>query len=385
MEKIIYCVGIDVDKQTFKVCLLANNQKSRKIQGSRTFDNTVKGVREFLRWVDKRIKGERPEVYFTLEATGVYHELLAHMLHKEGKAVNVVLPLKAKRYIQSLGIRSKTDKIDARGLAYMGSEQSLDLWEPISPEFLNLRGLTRQIEALKKSKTAYQNQLEGANYSVGMPKEVIKALKSMIKHSDKQIDKLEAIVKKTIKEDEALNEKYELLTSLKGVGILTFAVVAAETNGFALFKNQRQLVCYSGYDIVENQSGKRVGKTSISKKGNAHIRRILHMAALSVKRSNIKPFANLQERVYKRSGYKMKGYVAVQRKLLVMMYTLWKKNEKYDQEYHIKQSSGIYEPKTLFSVFNGGHEKTATTKAAAALDGLPCNQSPVALFSVKQN
>ncbi|MCA1760209.1 MAG: IS110 family transposase, partial [Bacteroidales bacterium] len=31
-----------------------------------------------------------------------------------------------------------------------------------------------------------------------------------------------------------------------------------------------------------NQSGKHVGKTKISKKGNAHIRRILHMPALNV-------------------------------------------------------------------------------------------------------
>jgi len=39
------------------------------------------------------------------------------------------------------------------------------------------------------------------------------------------------------------------------------------------FKNQRQLVSFAGYDVIENSSGKHRGKTKISKKGNAHIRR----------------------------------------------------------------------------------------------------------------
>ena len=33
----------------------------------------------------------------------------------------------------------------------------------------------------------------------------------------------------------------------------------------------------------------------------------------------------------------MRGYVAVQRKLLCMIYTLWKKNEVFDPEYHLEK------------------------------------------------
>ena len=52
------------------------------------------------------------------------------------------------------------------------------------------------------------------------------------------------------------------------------------------FANQRQLVSYAagppgGYDVVENQSGNRSGKTRISKKGNSRIRRILHLPAFN--------------------------------------------------------------------------------------------------------
>lgn len=68
---------------------------------------------------------------------------------------------------------------------------------------------------------------------------------------------------------------------------MSVVTVIAETNGFALIKNQRQLVSYAGYDVVENQSGKRAGKTKISKKGNSHIRRILHMPALNAVRYEV--------------------------------------------------------------------------------------------------
>ena len=52
------------------------------------------------------------------------------------------------------------------------------------------------------------------------------------------------------------------------------------------------------------------------------------MPALNVVRFQEKPFTALYERVYQRTNLKMKGYVAVQRKLLI--FALWKRNEKYD-------------------------------------------------------
>ena len=71
------------------------------------------------------------------------------------------------------------------------------------------------------------------------------------------------------------------------------------------------------------------------------------MASLSSVNSNEMIFKNLYERVVERTGIKMKGYVAVQRKLLVLIYTLWKNDMKFDPNYEI---SGIQEPKPLFSV-----------------------------------
>ncbi|MFB6307354.1 MAG: hypothetical protein ABEH43_10285, partial [Flavobacteriales bacterium] len=39
------------------------------------------------------------------------------------------------------------------------------------------------------------------------------------------------------------------------------------------------------------------------------------------------------EELYEKHKVKMKGYVAVQRKILVLIYTLWKKDEMYDPEF----------------------------------------------------
>ena len=115
---------------------------------------------------------------------------------------------------------------------------------------------------------------------------------------------------------------------------MTAAVIIAETNGFCLFKNSKQLISYSGYDVVENQSGKRHGRTKISKKGNSRIRRILFMPAFNVVKYKVPPFYQLYERTLTKHNIKMKSYVAVQKKLLTTIYALWKKNEYFIENYY---------------------------------------------------
>lgn len=75
-----------------------------------------------------------------------------------------------------------------------------------------------------------------------------------------------------IDSDPDLKEHVDKILKIKRLGLLSIATIIAETNGFALFENVRQLTSYAGYDVVENQSGKRSGKTRISKIGNSHIR-----------------------------------------------------------------------------------------------------------------
>ena len=331
MEKILrYCIGIDVDKKEFKTNFRSlDSSGNQKTIASRTFSNTKKGFGEFEVWITKNRKDPDAWLTITMEATGVYHENLAWYFHGKGFNINIVLALKAKRYLQSLGHRSKNDQIDAQGLATMGLQQQLDLWQPGSMDLLKLRSLTRQYEAIQAAKTAFGNQLEAVLFSAVSDPLVSKSLKSILEKMTSELEKLENQIYKTIQENAFLSGKWALMEPIKGLGMLTFAVIVAETGGFALFNNIKQLVCYSGYDVVENQSGNRVGKTKISKKGNAHIRRAMFMPALNVVRYKEGAFVDLYERVFDRTKIKMKGYVAVQRKLLCLMYTLWKTDQAY--------------------------------------------------------
>jgi transposase len=334
MEKILrYCIGIDVDKKEFKVNFRSlDSTGNQKTIASRTFSNTKKGFGEFEVWIAKNRKEPDAWLVLTMEATGVYHENLAWYFHGKGFNINIVLALKAKRYLQSLGQRSKNDQIDAQGLATMGLQQQLDLWNPGSVDLLKLRSLTRQYEAIQTAKNSFANQLEAVVFSAVSDPLVSKSLKSIIKNLNSELERLENQIYKTIKENAFLASKWALMEPIKGLGMLTFAVIVAETGGFALFKNIKQLTCYSGYDVVENQSGNRVGKTRISKKGNAHIRRAMFMPAFNVVRYKEANFAELYERVFDRTKQSMKGYVAVQRKLLCLMYTLWKRDERYQSK-----------------------------------------------------
>ena len=142
---------------------------------------------------------------------------------------------------------------------------------------------------------------------------------------------------------------------------MTAATILAETNGFELFDNSKRLVSFAGYDTVENQSGKYTGKTRISKKGNARIRRSLFMPAFNVVRFKQTPFSDLYERTYARHGIKMKSYVAVQKKLLIIIYALWKKNEAFDNKYNTK--SNIQEEEQVLTSLHGSERAEKNSQA----------------------
>jgi len=89
---------------------------------------------------------------------------------------------------------------------------------------------------------------------------------------------------------------------------MTVATEIAETNGFTLFNNMRQLTSFAGYDIVEKQSGKTSGKTRISKRGNSHIRRALHMPSFCAVKHDPQKFGLFYERVFKIRGINERIY-----------------------------------------------------------------------------
>lgn len=329
-EKIIIKqnVGIDLAKDSFAVSFCVKTTTGSVItKGSRTFTNDGKGIKEFAEWATKKSVKELP-VLFTMEATGVYYETLAYYLVDQACQVHVVLPNVAKKYAQSLGQKSKTDKIDAYILAQMGLERNLQIWKPISPNFRILKQLTRERDALVCDRTDALNQLHAHSHQFKPYQATIKRLKKHIVFLEKQIKEIEQEIEKTVKQDKELERRLSFIESIKGVGLLTAVIVVAETNGFASVTSIKQLTSYAGLDVKIAESGKWKGKSRISKRGNKYIRKALYMPVFS-KIKHHQETRRFYERLCHETGVKMMAVVAVQRKLLGLMYTLWKKEEMF--------------------------------------------------------
>lgn len=336
-QSLKYVIGGDVSKPELEICFktLYAGQVT-KIKGSRKFPNSEKGFMALHKWIEKRRKDQLVPVVVVLEATGVYHENCAHFFHEKGYLVSIVLPTQSTYFLKSQGNKSKTDKIDASGLAQMGAERQLRIWTPPSKHLMEIRNLSRHKDALEKTKTQMNNRLHAHSSSFQANDLIVKQLKEQIEYLDEQIAAIALAIDQALETQSGFGQKVEkIANSINGVGKATVACIAAEALGFELFYSIGQLTSFVGYDIIENQSGNHRGKTRISKKGNSHIRKALFFPALNVVRLEVKTFSDLYERVFDRTKIKMKGYVAVQRKLLCLIYTLWKKDEAFDPDYQV--------------------------------------------------
>lgn len=327
-------VGADISKDDFKVCLQRQSSDGRRfIKGTRTFKNTLKGFNAFVEWLQER-QVEGVVLHITLEATGVYYEQLVHFLDKKTDYyISVVLPNMSKAYAKSLNQKSKTDKMDAKMLGQMGIERALKQWKPLGDNLFTLKQLTRDRVGLIEEKIALSNKRHALKHAFQPHKDAIRRLNNRIRLVERQIKQVEKEIEACVADDAVLEQRIKNICKIKGLRLITVATIIAETNGFTLFTSRSQLMSYAGYDVVERQSGSSIlGKTRISKKGNRFIRRALHFPALTAVKHEPR-FAQVFDRVFERTAIKMKAYVAVQRKLLLMIYTLFKKNEAFDPCY----------------------------------------------------
>ena len=335
-------IGIDISKSTFTVCLCQRSEDG-KLTFSKTLDfsNDTKGFNQFLRWT-KGVITLGTELVFLMEATGVYYENLAYHLHKIKKLVHVVLPNTSKHYFSSLNIKTKTDAVDARVLGQFGVERVHKQWSPPPSALLQLRNLTRYYVQLQEQKTALGNIKHSKDCSHDIQSFIIKSNKKLIAEIDKEIARCVKEINNLVKADLELNRRIEKLATIKGIGMITMVTVLAETMGFEQFSSAKQLVSYAGYDIVQRESGTSIkGKTRISKKGNRYIRNALYFPAMVACRYNV----SLKEtymRIIQKKSLKMIGQVAIQRKLLILMYTLWKNDTLFIENYKVSSP----DPKT---------------------------------------
>ena len=330
LKMLKYSVGLDVSSKKIDCCFsVIDTMQKVTVKSTTVILNNKNGFIMLEKWISKHRKELSIPLVICMEATGIYYESCALFLFERGYKVSIILPNKAKKYFQAIGLKSKNDIIDAKGLAQMGAEQALKIWQPLGKYFYELRQYTRQYQSIQEQKTVFKNQLHSLENSMYENTTINKQLERILKLLDKQLNELEKRIQDHIESNCEVRQKVINICKIKGIGTLSLATILAETNGFELFENTRQLVSYAGFDVVENQSGNRIGRTKISKKGNYRIRRILFMPAFTVVNCKERPFLNLYNRTFEKHGIKMKSYVAVQKKLLTIIYSLYKNNQEY--------------------------------------------------------
>ena len=162
-------------------------------------------------------------------------------------------------------------------------------------------------------------------------KEVRKSYEKLLDTIDKQLEKNEKAIAAKVAQDKELEARIKRISSPKGIRTGTVTCIVAETQGFYLINNRKQLTSFAGLDVVARQSGKDDPKHKISKKGNAYIRAALYMPALSAAHCNRQMSETYLNICRKHPDTKMIGVTAIMRKMLLLVYSLWKSGEEYDE------------------------------------------------------
>ena len=327
------CVGIDISKSRFTACLYMYDRASDAgcCTKSVDFANTKSGFNQLVKWSRKEALKDYPLTYL-MEPTGVYYERLAYHLKRIGQTVYVVLPNKARSFCEAEGIKTKTDAMDARCLALMGCvSRKLKPWSPPAATYRELRQMTRFHADLCELRTSVSNRMEALGHMEGSAGSVRRNCQKLLHEIDLLIERNSRDIMKKVAQDKELEEKVKRIATIKGIKEATIVCVIAETEGFHYIENRKQLASYAGLDVRCSQSGNEDPRHRISKKGNAHIRAALYMPAVVATQHNRQIKAAYDRICQKHPGCKKIGIVAAMRRLLLLIYALWKNGEEYDE------------------------------------------------------
>jgi transposase len=196
-----------------------------------------------------------------LEATGSFHVALVLSAQSEGVPVCVLNPAQVRAFARSLGQRSKTDKLDARmilGCAKaLREEGRLRPVRPLCPRLLLLKTLLNQRELLVKTRASLAQ--------AGIASAVIAAMDMEVRSLDRRIASI-------CREH---GDLYRRLLGIPFVGAVSASHLVALLWDPELFPNAKAVVAYVGLDIVLRESGRYKGRSKLSKRGWAALRKVL--------------------------------------------------------------------------------------------------------------
>lgn len=287
MKNYSFFVGIDIGKENLAVSVTHDGIKSTMPFSA--FANNPKGFAKMLRWLTSQYKNlelQGPWL-FCMEHTGIYTLRLCSFL--QNKALDYVLE-SALQIKRSLGIkRGKADKADSRDIAryvYLHCKD-LKISELPCDTLLKIKHLLTYRNQLLKYKNALKVSSRELKKScdkslcAGIPE----SSEMFIEKYNQEIKKVEKQMKMLLRQDEQLSRLFDLVSSVKGIGLIISLKMLVHTKAFKTFDKPRQFACYIGIAPFAFNSGTSINKPDkVSHLANKRLKALLTNAALSAVR-----------------------------------------------------------------------------------------------------
>ena len=285
MQTTKYFIGFDISADDFSASCITS--PDNLVFSTQKFSNNFDGFEEFVSLLSKNnIKSS--EAIICMEATGVYSEHLSYFLVSKEFTVCIEAPHKIKN--KTKDSPRKNDFVDAQAIAEYAYRftDKLSAWEPKDEILEQIQVLLSTREHLTVQMTANINALKTLKYKyyqTPLANQIYERTINKLKEHIKQIDNE---IKNLIDKDNTFKNKVSLAKSVPGVGFLLAANLLVLTKGFTEHVNYKNTAAYSGICPYEQTSGTSLRKLPRSKRcGPAKLRKLLYLAALSVRTHNI--------------------------------------------------------------------------------------------------
>lgn len=257
-----------------------------------------------------------------VESTGGYHELIARLACERGLTVYVLNPKDVRHYAQGIGRRGKTDDLDARVIArYVAKEHAaLHPWQPPTPAQAQLARLLKRRAKLVVAQGMIRASLAHLHGLKDERAEVLGAI-------DKLVTAIERDLKAAVRTLPDGDTRFAQLRSIPGIGHLSGAALLTLFTRLG-FNRVDAAVAYSGFDPRPADSGQKIGRRRLSKRGPAELRRLLYNAAMAAAKTKVwKPF---YERQRAKGLSSTAAFVVLARKLIRVAFALFKQRVYFD-------------------------------------------------------
>ena len=316
--------GIDVSAKTLDVTVLRADSDKRK---RRKFSNEAQSYPQLIDWLQSF-----GVTRVVCEATGVYHLDMAFALSAAGVALMVANPRQVKRFIEARARNTQSDVIDADELAEYARRMDFVPWEAPSTSGFQLHKLGRAIGQLTKRHTAMLNRLHAFRASEHTPKSIVKSAEREVQFIERERGKLSKEARRRVDKDPDLTRKFELLISAPGIAEVSALAILAELIVLPPNLAGKAWVKYAGIDPMSKRSGTSVNTNAhIAKRGNARLRGALYMPAMTARQRDphMRDFADRMVANHKKP---IEAIVAVQRKLLLSIHAMFRKNQAWNPQ-----------------------------------------------------